>query len=148
MIATNINRKTLEDAAEWVGVHLEIKPLPGRENRWRVKLYPELLRKHFTVSGRRLKGEPGNAKYQRIGVGLGSAGRRINAVCWHGFRDFFRACYAREPEAVFITAITKYRGAEDFESRYRDTGSRNVGSQFEPASFASACSCPERGSCE
>jgi hypothetical protein len=72
-------------------------------------------------------------------------GRRVHAVCWHGFRDFFRAVYLREPNARFATAYDTWKGSEDFEARFLETGYRNIGSQMCPVSAAEACRCPESG---
>ena len=98
------------------------------------------------ANGRRWKDERGDGPYQRESIGFHTGGRRVrvSAVCWHGFRDFFRAVYRREPGAVFRTSVDTWHGSEDFESRYRESGHRNIGSQAAPVTMASACRCPER----
>jgi hypothetical protein len=98
----------------------------------------------YTCRCRRFKDERGDAKYQRESAR--SNGGRVNAVCWHGFRDFFRAVYRVTPDARFATAMDTWRGSADFEARFRDTGHKNIGSQACPVAAAEACRCPERGS--
>jgi hypothetical protein len=97
------------------------------------------------ANGKRWKDERGDSPFQRESVGYGSASRRVHAVCWHGFRDFFRAVYRREPGAVFRTAVATWRGSDDFEARYRASGHKNVGSQAVPVAMAEACRCPDSG---
>ena len=69
------------------------------------------------------------------------SGRRVSAVCWHGFRDFYRALYERTPEAVVKSAMATYEGAEHFEATYRTTAGRNIGSLYNPCAAADACEC-------
>jgi len=94
---------------------------------------------------RRWKDERGDAHYQRESAGYGNAGRRVHAVCWHGFRDYFRAVFSKAPDAVFRTAYDTWRGSDDFEARYRESGHRNIGSPIAPVSAAEACRCLEAG---
>lgn len=72
-------------------------------------------------------------------------GRRIHAVCWHGFRDFFRALYEITPDAVAKTALATYAGSEGFEATFSATGNRNIGSQVFPLCIADACLCNDSG---
>jgi hypothetical protein len=142
MRAAKVSETTLRKAAEEIGVTLEIDPV-GRQ--FRVKLFPLVTETMARASGRRFPDARGDAAYQRESVGYGSAGRRVNAVCWHGFRDFFRAVYQIEPGAIFRTAVDTWRGSEDFEKRFAGTGHRNIGPQIAPAMMADACRCPDRG---
>lgn len=144
MIASNVSRATLEDAASRLGVEVEVSTLNTKGTRHRVKVNPGGYLSngpYVTASGR--KGTP-NRRYQRISPN----GRRVAAVCWHGFRDYFRAVFEIEPKAVFRTALETWRGKEDFESRYRVTASRNIGSMMQPMMMADACVCPDAGECE
>ena len=84
---------------------------------------------------------PGRERYRRIS----HHGRRINAVCWHGFRDFFRALFEYSPEAVAKTALATYDGPEGFEDTYPHTAENNIGSRFEPMAMADACLCVDSG---
>lgn len=63
------------------------------------------------------------------------------AVCFHGFRAFMRACFARNPNAIIRTARASYLGSEDFEAKWPGVGSQNIGSQFCPIAYAEACDC-------
>ena len=80
-------------------------------------------------------------RYRRIS----HHGRRVNAVCWHGFRDFFRTLFEYTPDAVIKTALATYDGPEGFEATYPSTGEGNIGSMFEPMAMADACLCVDSG---
>lgn len=160
MQASKVSRQTLEDAAAEIGVTVEIITVNAAGTRHRVKLYPlttpDLYRPACKwhrdqdcaseCRCRRKRGEAGDSKYQRTSsMVMFREGRRVHAVCWHGFRDFFRAVYRREPDAVFRTAMATYRGSEGFEATFPETGHRNIGSQMAPVCAAEACRCPEAG---
>ena len=80
-------------------------------------------------------------RYRRIS----HSGRKINAVCWHGFRDFFRALFEYTPDAVVKTALATYAGSKGFEATFPATGAKNIGSMFEPMAIADACLCADCG---
>jgi len=145
MTATGITRAQLKQAAFLVGVEAEVTELSGSGLRHRVKLNPSVPAECYTKGGSRKKGERGDAPYQRESAGYGTAGRRVHAVCWHGFRDFFRACFQLAPEARFKTAVDHWKGSADFEARYRQSGHRNCGPAIAPVYLAEACRCPESG---
>lgn len=146
MIASGITEDVLESAARAVGVRVELAPLSGSGKRWRVKLYPVVRPDAYTPGGRRRRGPAGDGLYQRVSTSAFSDGsRRVHAVCWHGFRDYFRACFSAEPCAVFRTALDTWRGLADFEARFRASGGRNGGSQVRPVANAAACRCAESG---
>lgn len=146
MIASGITAEALEAAAAEVGVKIERSALSGSGLRHRVKVNPSAPAEAYTPSGRRKRGERGDAPYQRLSASYFRAlETRVNAVCWHGFRDFFRACFRRAPGAIFRTALDKWSGSEDFEARFRDSGHRNIGSRAAPICAAEACRCPESG---
>jgi hypothetical protein len=145
MLASKVTRETLEAAAAEVCVCLDLDRKNDAGTRWRVKVLPLVPESAYTPGGRRRKGEKGNAPYQRTSFSYFRRGGRVHAVCWHGFRDFFRAVYRREPDAVFKTAIATYQGSADFEDRYPETGHRNVGPPIAPLAMAEACECPESG---
>lgn len=121
-MASNVRLSTLEVAAYEVGVTLDTSP-KGRQ--YRVKVNP---------------GKPN--KYQRINA---VTGRKVNAVCWHGFRDFFLAVYRIEPGAKFVTQVDTWNGSADFEARFRESGYRNVGSMMYPVRAIDNCTCPDSG---
>ena len=145
MIASHVSRDVLKRAAQVVGVRADITTLSSSGQRHRVKLYPVVPSSAFTSKGRRKSGEKGDAPYQRESVGYGSAGRRVSAVCWHGFRDYFREVFSQTQGAHFYTSVSTWRGSEDFEARYRQSGYKNIGPPVRPVAMASACRCPESG---
>jgi len=141
MLASNVTRETLIKAASEVGVTLDLDRRNRAGTRWRLRLLPQVHPWNLTKGGRRRPGPHGDTKYQRESVGYSTAGRRVHAVCWHGHRDFFRAVYDREPEAIFRTVLTTYKGWADFESHYSATGSRNIGPPIAPVPVSEACRC-------
>lgn len=145
MYASKVTRETLEHAAYNVGVRADIDTLNSAGTRHRVKLYPDVPARCYTPRGRRRKGENGDAPYQRESVGWGTAGRRVHAVCWHGFRDYFRAVFEKEPDAIFRTSLDTWRGSADFEARFPASGHKNIGPPIAPIPMADACRCPDRG---
>ncbi len=138
MIAKDITRETLEVAAAEIGVTIQTTTLNQKGTRHRVKVNP----------GSWKDADTGDRKYQRESAGYNGGSRRVAAVCWHGFRDYFRACFEREPNAVFRTAMDTWDGSEDFEERYRESGHRNIGSAYFPTGACEACRCPESGRAE
>ena len=157
MQASKVQRATIEAAAAEIGVAVDITTQNSAGTRHRVKLnsnppdsaYRPACKWHREQGRaeacrcRRWNDERGDAPYQRSDVRGND--RRVNAVCWHGFRDFFRAVYRIEPGAVFHTAFDTWRGSEDFELRFRESGHRNIGSQMCPMAAAEACRCPQSG---
>lgn len=87
--------------------------------------------------------------YQRVSASaMFHEGRRVHAVCWHGFRDFYRELFNRVPEATAETSFTRRLGigrytSENFEDVYFDTAYINVGSMAYPMNAAEVCSCGE-----
>lgn len=87
--------------------------------------------------------------YPRISRPMYGKSRRMpHCVCWHGHRDFMRALFKVNPDARIASGSADYQGSADFETSYRESGTRNIGSQMEPMWFASACSCPDSGKAE
>jgi len=127
MTGSNVSRETLERAAAEVGVTLDMSPLSANGRRWRIKVNP---------------GPGGKArKYQRHSASCFSPNRRVYAVCWHGFRDFFRAVYRVEPDAVFRSALDTWHGSADFEARFEASGSHVVGAPVYPVTWLDLCEC-------
>ena len=145
MQVKGMSTQELIDAANEVNVKAEIDPLNQNKTRHRVKLFPNPNPEAFTKGGNRRAGEAGDAPYQRISASVFQGERRVHAVCWHGFRDFFRACFKRQPEAIFRTAMAVYDGQAGFERVYPETGYRNIGSHMYPMSACEACRCPDSG---
>ena len=80
-------------------------------------------------------------KYQRTSSSGFNPDRRVAAVCWHGHRDYMRAIFERDPNARIKTAWADYKGAENFERDFPETGYRNVGSMMYPAFAKDICTC-------
>jgi hypothetical protein len=144
VIASNVKAETLQHAAEVLGLVLDMTTLNTKGTRHRVKV--NLGRVH------RERGEikpgkdgEGNYSYQRISRSMFQNERRVHAVCWHGFRDYFREVFKVEPGAIFKTQMDTWKGSEDFEARFRASGHRNVGSQMAPVMAAECCRCGEEG---
>jgi hypothetical protein len=131
MQARNVTQWELEAAAEAVGLELGPGSHPGR----------------FTLNlGQR--DEHGRRKYQRLSAipsYHGGKQRRVNAVCWHGHRDFMFRLFDARPEAVLSSGIIRYRGREDFLAKFESTGDRNIGSIASPMAYREACTCQEAG---
>lgn len=79
------------------------------------------------------------ARYQRKGIC--NRERACAAVCWHGFRDFFRELYRLSPNAYIKTGLALYRNSESFEKVFPGTAFRNIGSTYSPLQISDACWC-------
>lgn len=135
MIIRKTTIEAVEAAANSVGVAVDITDLSASRGGGRT----------LSVKVNLPDGPPGSPddreRYRRIS----HRGRRINAVCWHGFRDFFRTLFEYSPEAVVKTALATYDGPEGFEATYPSTGEGNIGSLWEPMAMADACLCVDSG---
>ena len=83
-------------------------------------------------------------KYQRLGFSRNKDGSRkkVNAVCWHGYRDFLIELYnISENNLRVVTAQATYNNKEDFYSTYSETGKNNIGSMVDPLPYEEACNC-------
>jgi hypothetical protein len=80
-------------------------------------------------------------KYQRTSASGFNADRRVNAVCWHGHRDFMRALFRRDRDARIKSYFSDYKGSDDFEATFPETGYRNVGSMMYPMQMREVCNC-------
>ena len=97
---------------------------------------------HFTLTVIKAS-EPGGRRSH--------SGRRVAAACWHAHRDVMREIFLRAPDALLVTALARYEGAQCFEDSFEATGDRNIGSQarveqlkcsgFMPLSMREACDC-------
>jgi len=141
MTASGVTEKVLRDAAKQVQVKMDLSPLNQKGTRWQVKLYPLVPSDAYTPRGQRRYGDRGNAPWQMLREGQYGQRRRVNAVCWHGFRAFFRAVYERTPDARFRTARAVYNGWDHFEEVHPETGDQNIGSAFSPLAHRDACAC-------
>ena len=84
-----------------------------------------------------------NKNYQRKGFYNTKNGtpRKVNAICWHGFRDFLTELYEIYSDLRVFTAQITYNNKEDFELKYPDTANINIGSMVQPLKYGSACFC-------
>lgn len=78
---------------------------------------------------------------QRRSASAFSNGRRINAVCWHVYRDVLRELFNAYPEARVYTAMAKYKGRDGFEANYPATAHQNIGSMAYPMTMPETCDC-------
>jgi len=131
MFISNCNAESIQAAADAIGVDVDMAPTSRTGKRHTVKLN---LRYGWAD-------DDGNKRYQRES----HSGRRVHAVCWHGFRDFFRELFAREPQAVTRSAGPCTWTSENFESDHMASGRRNIGSRFDPMPYVAACRCPDSG---
>ena len=67
--------------------------------------------------------------------------RKVNAICWHGFRDFLIELYKLNSSFRVVTAQITYNNKEDFELKYPDTANINIGSMVQPLNYGNACFC-------
>lgn len=74
------------------------------------------------------------------GARRSATGRRISAACWHAHRDVLRAIFGVCPDARVKSAVADYRGVEDFEEKFDDTGCTDIGDHVE---YRQACECAD-----
>ena len=84
-----------------------------------------------------------NKNYQRKGFYDNKNGtpRKVNAICWHGFRDFLTELYKIYSDLRVFTAQITYNNKQDFELKYPDTATINIGSMVQPLNYEDACFC-------
>lgn len=90
-------------------------------------------------TGTRISVKLGTADSKRHGSRRAWSGRHGKWLCWHGFRDVFRAVMEVNPDARIATGKTVYKGRDGFENTYMSTGDQNVGSMFQPAYMPEMC---------
>jgi len=116
---------TLWTIAGKLGISLDMNQVSGNCHRVKLKLGP-------------------SKKYQRLGFMKNKNGsrRKINAVCWHGFRDFLIELYNISGNNFrVVTAQTTYNNKDDFYNKYPATAATNIGSMIEPLHYEDACNC-------
>jgi len=85
-------------------------------------------------------------KYQRLGFSVNKDGSRkkVNAVCWHGYRDFLIELYnISGNDFRVVTAQATYNNKDDFYNLYPGTGTNNIGSVVDPLNYEDACLCSD-----
>jgi hypothetical protein len=109
-----ITREQAAQAAERVGV--ELNPDTDEKNGvLRTTIRPDSSLK------------PAQRAYTRFSANRGLARRRVNAVCWHGHRDWMRELFRINPDAVISSALATYRGVRDFDEKFSATALTSVG---------------------
>ena len=68
-------------------------------------------------------------------------GRRLNATCWHAYRDVMFAIFEINPKARIATSMAIYKGIEGFNELYPSTADQNIGSMAAPAYMPDLCTC-------
>lgn len=136
----------LQTAAVQTGVLLGRTTEKGRSVTFRI--FPDsyqgwtwLTEKHPLRSPRGKLRSTSRVPYQLIRQTLRGTTRRVNAVCWHGHRDFMTRLFDLLPNLKLETAKATYRGRNGFLDLYQATAHRNIGSKFQPLYYNSACNC-------
>ena len=116
---------SINQIANKLGIEIEYNSISG--NCYRVKLVKKKE----------------NKNYQRKGFYNNKNGspRKVNAICWHGYRDFLTELYKIYSDLRVFTAQITYNNKEDFELKYPDTANINIGSMVQPLKYGSACFC-------
>ena len=73
---------------------------------------------------------------RKYGARTAASGRHGQFASWEAHRDFFRALFAINPDAVIVTSMAKYTAA-NFEGSYQATASINVASGMRFATLPS-----------
>ena len=98
----------------------------------------------------RLVPRNGYNPYQRTSGSYFNPDRKVHAICWHGYRDFIREIFRCYPNARITTGLygkTDYKGRQDFEDNYRETGLIKIGAPIADGypRLCEACTCPDSG---
>ena len=72
-----------------------------------------------------------------------ATGRKVAAACWHAHRDIMAELFRINPQALLVTALTRYDGAADFYETFESTGDGNIGSIAQPLAMRDACECDD-----
>jgi hypothetical protein len=75
-------------------------------------------------------------------IGFGPSQRRVNAACWHAYRDVLIELFTIAPDAKVSTMYAKYYGVQQFNDLFPATGRVNVGSAYHPITPVECCDCP------
>lgn len=73
------------------------------------------------------------------GARRASRGRHLVSACWHVHLDVMQAIFNHTPEARLKTALADYRGAADFDAKFRATANSD---RWGSVSATDLCSCP------
>lgn len=142
MIVTGVTSEQLRNAVDALNTSAYAGNLTlsvGREysrNRFSCRVIP-------AESGARMF--PRSSRQSAPGARKSWNGRRINAACWHAYRDVIAAVFAINPAARVYTSMSKYVGAQGFIDNYPATANRNIGSMAQPAYMPELCDCDHYG---
>lgn len=75
---------------------------------------------HFKVTMRPEKDSDIYRKFSLPVVADGNP-RRVNAVCWHAYKNFMNTHFSYYDDSTIRTAVVEYNGQEDFFSKYART---------------------------
>lgn len=142
MIITGLTRGEFQTAVDKANVHYDgnLRPLFGTDySATRFSARVVLRATGYKLYGR--KDTSRLAPAQRRSSSAFGGERRINAVCWHGYRDVLVEVFNINPNARVYTALAKYRGRESFYREYPLTGERNVGASIAPVTMPELCDC-------
>lgn len=70
------------------------------------------------------------------GARLSASGRHTPSASWEAHRDFMLNLFAINPNGRIKSSFADYRGLADFESKFRSTAGRQVGSMVNPVCFS------------
>jgi hypothetical protein len=123
MVVRKVDKQTLEAAAR--SVHVSLYDFKSEGKGFRFTLKPD-------------KGD--KDRYKRTSASYFNQGRRVHAVCWHGYRDYMREVFKTNPDAIFVTAKARYKGSEHFEQIHEQTNT-NIGAPICPMLYTDTCDC-------
>lgn len=68
---------------------------------------------------------------------MSPSGRRTVGVTWSTQRDFLALLFSTFPDAVVVSSLATYRGADHFRATYPETYSKRSGPMCAPVAFGS-----------
>lgn len=92
---------------------------------------------HTSNKGRAINGVLRVRNSKLEGARLSPSGRHTPAASWEAHRDFMLNLFAINPNGRIKTSLADYRGADDFEQKFRATAQHSVGPMYCPQSFES-----------
>jgi hypothetical protein len=143
MIITGITVEDFRQAVAKAGIAYDDNL--ARSHRPRVQRYPFRRSRgaeKYRLSALRPQGhESPRAGAAPVGERTTAEQRRINAVCWHGYRDALIEVFNINPDAKVRTAMAKYLGRDSFYEEFPSTGRKNIGSLMYPVTMPETCDC-------
>jgi hypothetical protein len=115
-----------------------LRPEFGTEystTRFRARVLPKQTGNQMGLATEELA--PGQRRSANVMGGM----RRVNAVCWHAYRDVLIEVFNINPNAKVRTGMAKYLGRESFYELFPETGRVNIGSMMYPVTMPECCDC-------